>query len=63
MKEYYRLIATTLSKQQKLEADTKLIQQINIIENLGKAGKIRMFLIIEEAKETVLYYSKRTTFF
>ena len=37
-KEYYKLIAINLSKRQKLDADSKAIQQINFTENLRWAG-------------------------
>ena len=40
-KENYKLIAIDLSKQQKLDADPKAIQQINFTGNLEK--KIRIF--------------------
>ena len=59
-KKYYKLIAIDLSKQQKLDADPKAMQQINFAEILTRAGGARMYFIIEEAKETVLYFSKRT---
>ena len=59
-KTYYKLIATDLSKQQKLNADPKAIQQINFTGNLDRAEGATMFFIIEEAKETVLYFSKVT---
>ena len=49
-----------LSKQQALDADPRAIQQINFTANLDKAGNITMFFIIEQAKETVLDFSKRT---
>ena len=45
-----------LSKQQKL--DLKAIQQINFTKNLDEDGNTQMFFIIEEAKETVLNFSK-----
>ena len=35
-KEHYKLIATDLSKKQKLNADPKAIQQINFTGNLEK---------------------------
>ena len=35
-KEHYKLIAIDLSKQQKLDADPKAIQQINFTGNLEK---------------------------
>ena len=47
-----------LSKQQKLDADLKAIQQINFTGNLDRAEGSTMFCIIEEAKETVLDFSK-----
>ena len=59
-KKYYKLIATDLSKQQKLHADAKAIQQINFTGNLDRAGGSTMFFIIEEAKETVLDFLKGT---
>ena len=59
-KIYYKLIAIDLSKQQKLDADPKAIQQINFTGNLTRADGARMYFIIEEAKETVLDFSKGT---
>ena len=59
-KEYYKLIAINLSKRQKLDGDSKAIQQINFTENLRWAGNTWTFLIIKEAKETVLGFSKWT---
>ena len=50
--KYYKLIAIGLSKQQKLDADAKAIQQINFTGNLDRAEDTRMILIIEEAKKT-----------
>ena len=55
-KGHYKLIAIDLSKQQKLDAAPKAIQQINFTGNLGKNTII--FFIIEEAKET--HFSKGT---
>ena len=49
-KKYYKLIAIDLSKQQKLDADAKAIQQINFIRNLDNAEFAAMFFIIEKAK-------------
>ena len=59
-KKYYKLIAIDLSKQQKLDADPKAIQQIHFTGNLIRAEGTRMYFIIEEAKETVLDFSKGT---
>ena len=54
------MIAIDLSKQQALDADPRAIQQINFTVNLDMAGNTTMFFIIEEAKETVLDFSKET---
>ena len=59
-KKYYKLIGINLSKQQKLGADPKAIQQINFTGNLTRGGGARMYFIIEKAKETVLDFSKET---
>ena len=53
-------MAIDLSKQQKLDADPKALQQINFTGNLNRAEGATMFFIIEEAKETVLDFSKGT---
>ena len=59
-KENYKMIAIDLSKQQVLDADPRLIQQINFTANLDRAGNTTMFFIIEEAKETVFEFSQGT---
>ena len=59
-KNYYKMIAINLSKQQALDADPKAIQQINFTANLDRAGNTRIHFILEEAKETVLDFSQRT---
>ena len=59
-KKCYKLIGLDLTKQEKLDADSKAIQQINFTGNLGRAEGLTMFFIIEEAKETVLDVSKAT---
>ena len=50
-KKYYRLIAIDLSKQQKLDADPKAIQEINFAWNIDREEVATMFFIIEEAKD------------
>ena len=45
-KEYYKLITIDLLKQQKLDADPKTIQQINIIGNLNRAEGSKMFFFL-----------------
>ena len=56
------MIAIDLSKQQALDADPKAIQQINFTGNLARnpIANTTMFFIIEEAKETVLDFSRGT---
>ena len=49
------MIAIDLSKQQTLDADLKVIQQINYTGNLEQQAII--FLIMKEAKETDLDFS------
>ena len=51
--------AIDLSKQQALDGDPKAIQQINFTANLSEANA-RIYFILEEAKETVLDFSKGT---
>ena len=48
-KKYYKLIAIDLSKQQKLDADPKAIEQIT--GNQDRAQGSTMFFIIEEVKK------------
>ena len=50
------MIPIGLGKQQALDGDPKAIQQINFTGNLGNQSTI--FFIIEEAKETFLYFWK-----
>ena len=56
-KNYYKMIAVDVSKQQALDADPKAIQQINLIANLDRTGNTRFYFILEEAKETVFEFS------
>ena len=60
VKNYYKMIAIDLSKQQALDADPKAIQQINFTANLDRAGNTRIYFILEEVKETVLAFSQGT---
>ena len=59
-KDYYKMIAIDLSKQQALDADPRAIQQINFTANLDRAGNTRFYFILEEAKETVFEFSQGT---
>ena len=56
----YKMIAVDLSKQQALDADPRAIQQINFTANLDGARNTRVYFILEEAKETTLYFSQGT---
>ena len=58
-KDGYKMISVDLSKQQALDADPRANQQINFTGNLDRAGSIRIYFIVEEAKETVLDFSQR----
>ena len=53
-----KLIATDFSQQQVLDANLKVIQQVEFTGNPELDGKIQMFFIIEEAKENLLDFSK-----
>ena len=54
------MIAADLSKQQALDADPKVVQQIDFTANLDRAGNTRIYFILEEAKETVIDFSQGT---
>ena len=54
----YKMIAADLSKQQALDVDPRAIQQINFTANLDRVGNTRVYFILEEAKETILDFSK-----
>ena len=51
------MIATDLSKQQALDADPKVIQQINFTGTLS-GNNNRLFFITEELNETILDFSQ-----
>ena len=59
-KNYYKMIAIDLSKEQALDADAKAIQQINFTANLDRVGNTRIYFILEEAKETVSEFLQGT---
>ena len=52
-KEYYKMIAIDLRKQQMLDSDPKATQQINFTGDLDRDGNTTMFFIMEEEKETI----------
>ena len=48
------MIAIDLRKQQALDADPKVIQQVNFTANLDRAENTRIYLIHEEPKKLFL---------
>ena len=55
-KKCYKLIAIDLSKQQVLQENEHLIQQINFIGRLEEAANV--FIIIEKKENTILEFSQ-----
>ena len=55
-KKYYKLIAIDLSKQQVLQENEDLIQQINFIGKLEETANV--FIIIEKKENTILEFSQ-----
>ena len=55
-KKHYKLIAINLSKQQVLQENEDLIQQINFIGELEEAANV--FIIIEKKENTILEFSQ-----
>ena len=55
-KKYYKLTAIDLSKQQVLQENEDLIQQINFIGRLTEAANV--FIIIEKKENTILEFSQ-----
>ena len=58
-KDNYKMIVVDLSKQA-LDADPRANQQINFTANLDRADNTRIYLILEEAKETKFDFSQGT---
>ena len=54
--KHYKLIAIDLSKQQVLQENKDLIQQINFIGRLTEAANV--FIIIEKKENTILEFSQ-----
>ena len=55
-KKHYKLIAIDLTKQQVLQENKDLIQQINFIGKLEEAANV--FIIIEKKENTILEFSQ-----
>ena len=58
--KYCKLTAADLSKQQKVDADQKTIQQISFTENLEWDGMETFFFIIGKASEKILDFTQGT---
>ena len=56
----YKITAIDLSKVQKLDPNTRAIQQINFTGNLDQRGNTTVLFITEEVKETILRFSQGT---
>ena len=54
------MIAIDLTKQQALDADPRATQQINFTENFDRNEGMKLFFIIEKAKETVFEFLQGT---
>ena len=59
-RDSYKMIAVDLSRQQALDADLRVIQQINLTANLDRPGNTRIYFILEESKETRLNFAQGT---
>ena len=59
-KDTYKMIAVDLSKQQAFDANPRVNHQINFTANLNRAKHIRIYFILEEAKETGQDFSHGT---
>ena len=59
-RDYYKMVAVDLSKQQAINFCPEAIQQINFTANLDRPGNARIYFILEEAKQTVLDFLQGT---
>ena len=57
-KNYYKMIAVDLSKQQEFDADPKAIQQVNFTVNLDRAGQTTMFSLLKKRKKQFWIFHK-----
>ena len=58
-KNYYKMIAIDLNKQQALDVDPEAIQKLNFTGNVENQSAI--FFVIEKAKETVFDFLRRNS--
>ena len=59
-RDNYKMIAVDLSRKQALNADPRAIQQINVTANLDRETDTRVYIILEESKETKLNFAPGT---
>ena len=59
-RDSYKMIAVDLSRQKALDPDPRAIQQINFTANLDRAGRTRIYFILEKSKETKLNFAQGT---
>ena len=59
-KDSYKMIAVDLSKQNELDANPRVTQQINFTANLDRAGDTSIYFFLEKEKETKLDFSQGT---
>ena len=57
-RKYYKMIAADLSKQQALDADLKVIQQINFTANLGRTENTIFISLLKKEKKLFLDFHK-----
>ena len=50
-KDYYKMIAIDLTKEQALDPDRKAIQHINFTTNLDRTGNTRIFSFLKKQKK------------
>ena len=58
-KKYYKMIVVDLSKQQALDPDPKVIQQINFTANLDRVGNTGFYFILEKVKKNCFWVFTR----
>ena len=59
-KDSYKMIAVDLSKQQIIDSDPRVVEQIKLTANLDRAGNTRIYFFLEEANKTKLDFSLGT---
>ena len=59
-RDSYKMIPVDLNRQKASDPDPRAIQQINFTANLDRAGRTRIYFILEESKETKLNFAQGT---